>query len=71
MKKFLYFVTALVFVSSISGCVTYVRPAPPPVQAEVVGAAPYPAAIWVRGHWAWKPRLGTYIWIPGHWRPAY
>lgn len=56
----------------LSGCVTYNNPPPePPPQAEVVGMAPYPAAVWVKGHWAWRHRRGGYVWVPGHWRGTY
>ena len=34
------------------------------VAAEEAGP-PYPYAIWVRGHWAWR---GRWVWMPGHWR---
>ena len=71
MKKVFCFMSTAILISLLSGCVTYVRPAPPPLQAEVVGAVPYYGAVWVRGHWAWRPRLGTYVWVPGHWRAAY
>jgi hypothetical protein len=51
-----------------SGCVAYVRPAPPPPRVEVMDLGPYPAAVWVPGHWQWRPRIGEYVWIPGRWR---
>ena len=47
--------------------VVVVQPAPPPLQVEVVGVAPYPYAVWVKGHWDWRPRSGKYVWVPGHW----
>jgi hypothetical protein len=70
MKKISLFLAAAIVLPILSGCTTYVRvPPPPPPQAEVVGVAPYPAAVWVRGHWGW--RHGGYVWIPGHWRGVY
>ena len=42
-----------------------VETGPPPEQIEVVGLAPYPGAVWVRGHWQWTG--GRYHWFPGHW----
>ena len=72
MKKVFSLMAVLILIPLLSGCTTYVRvPPPPPPQAEVVGAAPFYGAVWVGGHWAWRPRLGTYRWVPGHWRGAY
>lgn len=39
--------------------------APPPEQVEVVGVAPYPGAIWIRGHWLWNG--AAHVWMRGHW----
>ena len=50
----------------------YVRQAPPPVRVEVMTVKPFPNAVWVPGHWAW--RSGQYVWVRGHWtrpRPGY
>ena len=41
---------------------------PPPKKVEVKPAKPYPNAVWVQGHWAY--RGGTYVWVPGHWKKA-
>jgi hypothetical protein len=73
MKRlFCGLMAVIVLVPILSGCTTYVRvPAPPPPQSEVVGVAPYTGAVWVGGHWAWRPRFGRYVWVPGHWRGAY
>jgi len=69
MKKiFFYIAAAVIMVPLLSSCATYVRPAPPPLQAEVIGPAPYPDAVWIRGFWVW--RQGGYVWIPGHWRTS-
>ena len=57
-----------ILMSSLSGCATYYQPAPPPLQAEVIGAPPYSGAVWISGHWVW--RGGGYVWVPGHWRPG-
>ncbi len=53
---------------------------PPPARVEVVGVAPFPGAVWIRGHWIrrgddwvwikgyWARRPVPYArWIPGHW----
>jgi hypothetical protein len=45
--------------------VEYVRRGPPPERVEVVTAAPYADAVWIRGHWAW--RRNDYEWVPGRW----
>lgn len=71
MKKVFCFIAVVILIPFLSGCVTYVRPGPPPLRTEIVGAVPYPDAVWVAGHWAWKPRYGGYVWIPGHWRGVY
>ena len=52
------------------GVVTYA--APPPVQYEAVGVAPYPGYFWIGGAWFWE--RGAYAWHPGRWeapRPGY
>jgi WXXGXW repeat (2 copies) len=38
--------------------------APPAEQLEVVGLAPSPNHLWIRGHWAWH---GRWVWEPGFW----
>jgi WXXGXW repeat (2 copies) len=56
-----------------------VTEAPPGEQAEVVGAPPGRAYVWIGGHWAWhdhwdwerghwtiRPRPDA-MWVPGHW----
>ncbi|MDE1921684.1 MAG: YXWGXW repeat-containing protein [Candidatus Omnitrophica bacterium] len=52
----------------VAAPVVAVVPAPPQPQVEVIGVAPYRGAVWVKGHWAWRPRFGRYVWIRGHWR---
>jgi WXXGXW repeat (2 copies) len=75
--------SALVMSAALSAC--YVAPvapgpggevvayaAPPPVQYEAVGVAPYPGYFWIGGAWFWAG--GRYVWHPGHWqapRPGY
>ncbi len=54
----------------LAGCATraiiVARPGPP--VAGVVVAAPGRPAIWVPGHWVWRPYRGRYVWVRGHWR---
>jgi hypothetical protein len=54
----------------LSGCATraviVARPGPP--VGAVIVAAPGPRAIWVPGHWVWRPYMGRYVWVRGHWR---
>jgi hypothetical protein len=38
---------------------------PPPRRVEVVGVAPGPNFVWIRGHWVWGGR--AYAWTPGRW----
>lgn len=43
-----------------------VRAEPPRPRREViVGVAPSPAHVWVKGFWAYRD--GRWVWIPGHW----
>ncbi len=55
----------------LTGCRTVVvarpGPPPPPRAVVVVPGAPWPGAVWVRGHYIWQPRWGRYRWVPGHW----
>jgi hypothetical protein len=68
MRKIFCFIAVIILIPLFSGCATY-RPAPPPLQAEVIGTAPYAGAVWVRGYWVWIH--GGYVWTPGHWaQPA-
>jgi hypothetical protein len=41
-----------------------VTEAPPPLQQEVVVAAPGPNYFWVPGYWAWH---GHWVWVGGNW----
>ncbi len=43
----------------------YVAVAPPPVQYEVVGVAPYPGWFWINGFWSC--RANRHVWIGGRW----
>jgi hypothetical protein len=45
--------------------VVYVRAAPPAAQIEVVGTAPGPDFLWVRGYHRWDG--AAYVWVPGRW----
>ena len=68
---------------SVSGCVVEPPPhrhyvgavvtvAPPPLQVEVRGIAPYPGYLWFDGYWSWERE--RHVWVPGHWaapRPGY
>jgi hypothetical protein len=54
------------------GADDWVAVAPPPVQYEVVGVAPYPGWFWIGGYWTW--RANRHAWVGGHWeapRPGY
>ena len=42
-------------------------PPAPAYYPEVVGIAPYPGAVWMRGHWLWRPYARRYAWIGGYW----
>jgi len=66
--KVLGSIIVCVFLSmSAIGCSSevVVRAAPPPERVEVVGVAPSPNHIWIKGHWVWNGR--EYIWEPGRW----
>jgi len=43
----------------------YVAVGPPPERVEVIGVAPSPGFVWVRGYWRYD-RDG-YVWVPGRW----
>jgi hypothetical protein len=43
----------------------YVRTAPPAYPVEVVGVAPEPGFVWIRGYHRWEN--GAYVWTPGRW----
>jgi hypothetical protein len=48
----------------------FVRVGPPPYREEVIGVAPGPGFVWVRGYWQWGG--SAYAWVPGRWvRPPY
>ena len=42
-----------------------VTEAPPAPRTEVVGVAPSPAHVWVKGYYVYQN--GRYVWLPGHW----
>lgn len=43
----------------------YVRVRPPVYRTEVVGVAPGPGFVWIRGYHRWDG--GAYVWVPGRW----
>ncbi len=58
----------LTLVTMLSGCAMYaVAPVPAP-RAEFVPVPPRVGAVWIRGHWAWRPRARIYVWVPGYYR---
>jgi len=71
MRRYLISLVVLCVIFVLhAGCASravYVRTAPPPVRAEVVGVPPYAGAVWVPGHWEWH---GNWIWSPGRWVKA-
>ena len=38
---------------------------PPPLQNEVIVAAPGPGFFWIAGYWAWLS--GRHVWVGGRW----
>jgi hypothetical protein len=40
-----------------------VRTKPPAERVEVIGVAPSPAHVWIKGHWHWNG--GEWVWNPG------
>jgi len=52
----------------VPGAVSVVVPtAPPPLQVEVIPAAPGRDFFWVGGHWRWEG--GRHVWDAGRWEP--
>jgi hypothetical protein len=56
----------------LGGCVAtappdavYVDGAPPAAQVEVIGVAPGPDFVWIRGYHRWSGN--SYVWAPGRW----
>ncbi|MGE5277482.1 MAG: hypothetical protein ACM3SU_10845 [Acidobacteriota bacterium] len=43
----------------------FVHVAPPGSPVEVIGVAPGPDYVWIRGHHRWSG--SAYVWVPGHW----
>jgi hypothetical protein len=43
----------------------YVAVGPPPERVEVIGVAPSPGFVWVRGYWRYDGY--GYVWVPGRW----
>ncbi len=61
-------------VAALAACVPLAPPdavfisarfGPPPPRYEVVGYAPGPDFIWIRGYWDWEGV--NYVWVPGRW----
>ena len=74
MQRSLSLLLPLCLAGLLAGCAgeVYVPDAPPAPQAEVVGVAPYPGAVWIGGYWGWSG--GRHVWSPGRWehpRPGY
>lgn len=69
MRKFILSGLVILFIGLVlhsSGCATKVVYVPPPApRVEIYGPPPYPEAVWIPGHWAY--REGEWVWIPGHW----
>ena len=71
MRKNYAVLATFLSVLILSGCVAYGEayiPAPPPAQVEIIGAAPFPGAIWVPGYWEWHRVRRGYRWHHGNWR---
>lgn len=58
----------------LGGCIVAPEPAyvgapvavaPPPPQAEVIGAPPVVGYVWVGGYWNWVGE--RHVWVGGHW----
>lgn len=47
-----------------SGVVVYEAPPQPRVVVHTPPPAPYPGAVWVRGHWQWNGH--SHVWVDGH-----
>lgn len=67
-------VAAALLTAALSACVIAPAPgyygavvatAPPALQVETVGVAPYPGAFWISGGWFWEG--GRYAWHRGYW----
>jgi hypothetical protein len=76
MKTFMMmFLSCLLISSILFSCAArpvYIKNPPPVVKVDKKPAKPFPNALWIDGHWAWK--RGKYVWISGHWvkpRPGY
>lgn len=73
LKKIAILTVLLVVLGSqlalLTSCAVVVRRSPrPAVRMEVVAPQPHPRAVWMKGHWQWRPRAGQWAWVPGHWR---
>jgi hypothetical protein len=77
IRKFAAPVLLAASVTLVASCVVapppgavYVRAAPPAYRVEVVGTAPGPEYIWIRGYHRWDGV--AYVWVPGRWeRPTH
>ena len=61
-------------VAGLSACVPLAPPGglfvaarfgPPAPRVEVIGVAPGPGYVWIRGFYRWGG--GAYYWVPGRW----
>jgi WXXGXW repeat (2 copies) len=68
---------------NIGGPVVVVHSQPPVERYEVIGVAPGPGYVWIRGHWGWRherwewlggrwerPAQPGTVWIAGQWAPS-
>ncbi len=53
----------------VVACAGGPRPAaPPPRRLESRPPQPHARAVWVPGHWKYRPRVRSYVWVAGRWR---
>ena len=79
MKATIRGLFAAALLAGLVACVPYpplgavfigARFGPPPAQVEVIGMAPGPGFVWVRGYYRWDGM--AYLWMPGRWaQPPY
>ncbi|MCD4814044.1 hypothetical protein K8S19_10190 [bacterium] len=73
MRRYLSLFLIAVFLGGLTmamtSCMVVVkRPPRPAMRVEMKSVRPAPRAVWVAGHWQWKPRGKRWVWVPGHWR---
>lgn len=79
MTTTLRMLLAAAAVAGLAACVPLAPPGalyigarfgPPAPRVEVIGVAPGPEFVWIRGYYSWYDR--SYLWVPGRWaRPPY